>query len=59
MTALHLKSVGDVDQVWSTCCGLHNWLLEVDGYPKLPISVLVISPQKTSHLCCGGWKMLP
>ena len=23
--------VDSVDQVWFTCCVLHNWLLEVDG----------------------------
>ena len=32
ITALRLKSVGDVNKVWLMCCGLHNWLLEVDGY---------------------------
>ena len=24
--------IGTVDKVWKTCCALHNWLLDVDGY---------------------------
>ena len=26
--------VDSVDHVWFTCCALHNWLLEVDGFSK-------------------------
>ena len=32
-TAIDLKSVGNIDKIWSMCfAALHNWLLEVDGY---------------------------
>ena len=24
--------IGTADKVWKTCCALHNWLLDVDGY---------------------------
>jgi hypothetical protein len=26
-----MYGVNNVDKIWSTCCALHNWLLEVDG----------------------------
>ena len=26
-----LQSIEAVDQIWLTCCALHNWLLEIDG----------------------------
>ena len=25
------KDVQKVDRIWPTCCGLHNWLIDVDG----------------------------
>ncbi len=28
---MRLHGVDKVDQVWFTCCALHNWLLEIDG----------------------------
>ena len=31
-TAIRLLSLEKVDQVWLTCCALHNWLLEIDEY---------------------------
>ena len=43
-TALRLKRVDSADKDWLTCCALHNWLLEVDGYNGIV---------KTSHLRCG------
>ena len=24
--------VKDIDNMWPTCCALHNWLLELDGF---------------------------
>jgi hypothetical protein len=30
-TGVRLHGVEKVDQVWFTCCALHNWLLEIDG----------------------------
>ena len=30
--ALRLMSLESVDQVWLTCCALHNWLLEIYAY---------------------------
>ena len=30
-TGVRLHGVDKVDQVWFTCCALHNWLLEIDG----------------------------
>ena len=26
-----IHSIDDVDQIWKTCCALHNWLLKIDG----------------------------
>ncbi len=26
-----ISGVVNVDKVWSACCALHNWLLEIDG----------------------------
>ena len=26
-----LQSINAVDQIWKTCCALHNWLLKIDG----------------------------
>lgn len=28
---VRLHNASDVDDVWRTCCALHNWLLEADG----------------------------
>ena len=28
---IHLLGVMKVDDVWKTCCALHNWLLDIDG----------------------------
>ena len=30
-TGIHLWGVMKVDDVWKTCCALHNWLLDIDG----------------------------
>lgn len=30
-TGIRLGGVEIADQVWRTCCALHNWLLEIDG----------------------------
>ena len=30
-TGVQVYGVDKVDDVWMTCCGLHNWLLEIDG----------------------------
>ena len=29
------KSNKDADQVWKSCCALHNFLLNVDGYDEM------------------------
>jgi len=26
-----IQGVDAVDNIWLTCCALHNWLLEIDG----------------------------
>jgi len=32
-TGIRLHGVDDVvDKIWKTCCALHNWLLEIDGF---------------------------
>jgi hypothetical protein len=31
---VRLHGVEKVDQVWLTCCALHNWLLHIDGLSK-------------------------
>lgn len=33
-TGIRLHSFESVDNIWKTCCALHNWLLEVDGLHK-------------------------
>ena len=33
-SGMRLQSIDAVDSVWLTCCALHNWLLEVDGYDE-------------------------
>ena len=30
-SGIRLHGVDAADQVWMTCCALHNWLLEIDG----------------------------
>jgi len=30
-TGIRLLGVMKVDDVWKTCCALHNWLLDIDG----------------------------
>lgn len=30
-TGIRLHGARAVDNIWKTCCALHNWLLEVDG----------------------------
>ena len=30
-SGIRLLGVLKVDDVWKTCCALHNWLLEIDG----------------------------
>jgi hypothetical protein len=30
-SGIHLQGVDAVDNIWLTCCVLHNWLLEIDG----------------------------
>lgn len=34
-SGIRLHGIYVVDQVWLTCCSLHNMLLEVDGFDKL------------------------
>ena len=29
--SIPLQSINAVDQIWKTCCALHNWLLKIDG----------------------------
>ena len=31
---IRLHGIDKCDQIWMTCCALHNMLLEVDGYDK-------------------------
>ena len=31
---IRLESIKNCDEVWMTCCGLHNVLLKLDGYDK-------------------------
>lgn len=33
-TGIRVHGVEVADQIWLTCCALHNWLLEVDGLDK-------------------------
>jgi len=33
-TGIRLHSLKAADQIWKTCCALHNWLLETDGLDK-------------------------
>ncbi len=28
---VRIHGVDGVDEVWFTCCALHNWLLDIDG----------------------------
>ncbi len=28
---IRIQGVDVVDNIWLTCCALHNWLLEIDG----------------------------
>ena len=28
---ISIHSLDKVDQIWKTCCALHNWLLQIDG----------------------------
>ena len=30
-TGIRVHGLNEADQIWKTCCALHNWLLEVDG----------------------------
>ncbi len=30
-TGIRLQGLDNTDNIWLTCCALHNWLLEVDG----------------------------
>jgi hypothetical protein len=30
-TGIWLDSINVVDNIWFTCCALHNWLLDIDG----------------------------
>jgi len=30
-TGIRVHSLKTADQIWKTCCALHNWLLEMDG----------------------------
>ncbi len=30
-TGIWLDSINIVDNIWFTCCALHNWLLDIDG----------------------------
>jgi hypothetical protein len=30
-TGIKLQGVISADEIWKTCCALHNWLLEIDG----------------------------
>ena len=30
-TGIRLHGVEVVDDIWRTCCALHNWLLDIDG----------------------------
>ena len=30
-SGIRLQGVDAVDNIWLTCCTLHNWLLEIDG----------------------------
>ena len=32
------------DQVWKTCCALHNMLLEIDGYDEMWEGVIPSDP---------------
>jgi len=29
---IQLQSVDACDKIWYTCCTLHNWLVDIDGY---------------------------
>ena len=31
MTGIRVYGVDKVDEIWLTCCALHNWLLDIDG----------------------------
>jgi hypothetical protein len=33
-SGLRLHGVDAVDYVWLTCCALHNWLLDIDGFTE-------------------------
>jgi hypothetical protein len=28
---IHVYGIDKVDEIWLTCCALHNWLLDIDG----------------------------
>ncbi len=30
-TGIRVYGVDKVDDIWLTCCALHNWLLDIDG----------------------------
>ena len=30
-SGIQIQGVDAVDNIWLTCCALHNWLLEIDG----------------------------
>lgn len=37
-TGIRLNGTNIADEVWKTCCALHNWLLEVDGLDSQYVS---------------------
>jgi hypothetical protein len=32
---VQIHSVDSVNNIWLTCCALHNWLLEIDGMNEI------------------------
>ena len=30
-TGIRMDGINAVDDIWFTCCALHNWLLNIDG----------------------------
>ena len=46
-TEISLDGVRIIDNVWITCCALHNWLLDIDGMLGKWISGV---PQRTGEM---------
>jgi len=50
---VHARDINVADKVWKTCCGLHNMLLEWDGFDEMWEGEIPSDPDDTSCFAIG------